>query len=51
MAFVPEVFEKSDNEFETPRSSISSGSYGTPRSQEENLKPLKEQYGIGSDSD
>ena len=46
-AFVPEVFEKSDDEFEksddefqTPRSSISSdvGSYGTPRSEEEKVQ-------------
>lgn len=41
-AFVPEVFEKSDDEFQTPRSSISSdvGSYGTPRSEEERLAVL-----------
>jgi hypothetical protein len=46
-AFVPEVFEKSDDEFEksddefqTPRSSISSdvGSYGTPISEEEKVQ-------------
>jgi hypothetical protein len=38
--FEPEVFEKSDDEFQTPRSSISSdvGSYGTPRSEEEKVQ-------------
>lgn len=43
-AFVPEVFEKSDDEFQTPRSSISSdvGSYGTPRSTEERVTILDE---------
>jgi hypothetical protein len=36
-AYAPEVFENSENEFKTPRSSISSdfGSYGTPRSEEQ----------------
>lgn len=41
-AFVPEVFEKSDDEFKTPRSSISSDSYGTPRSTEERVSILDE---------
>ena len=34
-AYYPEIFEKSDDEFQTPRSSVSSGNYGTPRSEEE----------------
>jgi hypothetical protein len=45
-AFVPEVFEKSDDEFEksddefqTPRSSISSGTYGTPPTGREKIIP------------
>jgi hypothetical protein len=42
--FEPEVFEKSDDEFQTPRSSISSdvGSYGTPRSKEERVSIFDE---------
>ena len=46
-AFVPEVFENSDNEFKTPRSSVSSGSYGTPRSQEE-TDPIWDIYNFES---
>jgi hypothetical protein len=43
MAFAPEVFEKSDDEFQTPRSSVSSGNYGTPRSEEE-TDPILDLY-------
>jgi hypothetical protein len=39
-AYAPEVFENSDNEFQTPRSSISSVGYGTPRSEEEKVQVL-----------
>jgi hypothetical protein len=41
-AYYPEVFEKSDDEFQTPRSSISSGNYGTPRSEEEKVSIFDE---------
>ena len=39
-AYYPELFEKSDDEYQTPRSSISSGNYGTPRSEEEKVQVL-----------
>lgn len=44
MAFAPEVFEKSDNEFKTPRESISSDSYGTPRSEDQETDPILDIY-------
>ena len=41
-AYYPELFKESDDEFQTPRSSISSDSYGTPRSTEERVSILDE---------
>jgi hypothetical protein len=44
MAFAPEVFEKSDDEYQTPRSSVSSGSYGTTKSEDEETDPILDIY-------
>jgi len=38
-AYYPEIFEESDNEYQTPRSSISSGTYGTPPTGREKIIP------------
>lgn len=48
-AYAPEVFDNSDNEFKTPRSSISSVGYETPMSEEENYTNTTRKYSISSD--
>jgi hypothetical protein len=39
-AFEPDLFKESDDDYQTPRSSISSGTYGTPRGTEEIVTDL-----------
>jgi hypothetical protein len=38
-AFEPDLFKESDDEYQTPRSSISSGTYGTPPTGREKIIP------------
>lgn len=49
-AYAPEVFEKSEDEYKTPRSSITSSSYGTPKSEEEK-DPLLDIYTFKNEED
>jgi hypothetical protein len=39
LAYYPKIFDESDNEYQTPRSSISSGTYGTPPTGREKIIP------------